>query len=106
MRRLVVLVLIVMLWLPVVVLAPAASGAQDTEPTPAPVVVDEVDSPLGEIIPKPNSGAPPQNPGDRGGSHQLLLFGLIITFMVVAFFSVRRSMKKALAAAAADRVCS
>jgi len=76
----------------------AASAAAQEEPTEAPVVVRDADSPVGEIIPRPNSGVAPQNPGDRGGAHQLLILGLMLTFMAIAFFSVRRSMKKARAA--------
>lgn len=35
------------------------------------------ESPVGEIIPKPNSGKAPEDAGDRGGSLQVGLLGLI-----------------------------
>jgi hypothetical protein len=35
------------------------------------------DSPVGEIIPKPDSGEAPEEAGDRGGSLQVALLGLI-----------------------------
>lgn len=35
------------------------------------------DSPVGEIIPAPDSGEEPEEPGDRGGSLQVALLGLI-----------------------------
>lgn len=35
------------------------------------------ESPAGEIIPKPNSGEEPDEAGDRGGSLQVALLGLI-----------------------------
>ena len=47
---------------------------------------EATDSPVGEIIPEPNSGAEPQEAGDRGGSLQLgllALIGVAITGMAV-----------------------
>lgn len=38
---------------------------------------DSGESPVGEIIPKPNSGEEPEESGDRGGSLQVGLLGLI-----------------------------
>jgi len=73
-------------------------AAQDEpEPTPAsPLIVTESnadpaidpESPIGEIIPGPNSGARPERPGDRGGSLQLGLFALLLAFLVVAAWRI------------------
>ncbi len=70
-------------------------GPEQAEPTVRPVVIREVDSPLGRSIPLPGSGTAPTGPGDRGGSQQLLLLGLIITFFAVAVGSVTRSARRA-----------
>ena len=77
-----------------VAVAPSAV-AQDTEE--GPVVVTEADQPAGGIIIQPNSGVAPDDPGDRGGALQLTLLALIVGFAGIAFFSVRRSSRKALA---------
>lgn len=69
--------------------------AQDTDE--GPVVVTEADQPAGGIIIRPNSGVAPDDPGDRGGALQLTLLGLIVGFVAVAFFSIRRSSRRALA---------
>ncbi len=75
-----------------------ANAFAQEQPTEAPVEIRDADSPVGEIIPRPNSGVAPQNPGDRGGALQFLILGLMLGFMAIAFFSVRRAMKKARAA--------
>ena len=74
---------------------PAPAAAQDD--TENPVTISEADQPVGGIIVKPNSGAPPQDAGDRGGALQVTLFALIVAFAGVAFFSIRRSSRRALA---------
>lgn len=78
-----------------VVLAPTAAAQENDE---GPVVVTEADQPAGGIIIQPNSGVAPDDPGDRGGALQLTLLALIVGFVGVAFFSIRRSSRKALAA--------
>ncbi len=73
------------------------AAAQD-DPTPAPVTIEEVqdpDSPLGQIIPKPNSGTAPEDPGDRGGALQLTVLGLIVAFFAIAVLAVRRASRRA-----------
>lgn len=93
-RRLLLFVLVVTLSLP---LAAATAQAQIEPPTTGPVTVEEVDqqdSPVGEIIPRPNSGAEPQGPGDRGGSYQYLVLGLMAAFAVVAVASVVRQSRR------------
>lgn len=100
----VVALLIVALSMPAAVVGSAGpAGAQDEDPPPV-EISDDVDQPVGGIIPKPNSGVAPDDAGDRGGALQLALLGLIVTFAAVAFFSVRRTSRKALAKrAASDR---
>lgn len=73
-----------------------AAAQDDATPGP-PVQISEVDSdsPLGSIIPGPNSGRSPDEPGDRGGSLQLALLALILAFFAIAVFSIRRQMRKA-----------
>lgn len=73
--------------------APSLPAQDDDQP--GPVQISEAEQPQGGIIPKPNSGSPPENPGDRGGAYQWLLFGLIIVFMAVAAGSVYRSSRRA-----------
>ncbi len=47
------------------------AGAQDQVPPPA-------GEPTPHIIPRPNSGHPPLDSGDLGGSLQLLVLGLLV----------------------------
>ncbi len=47
------------------------------------------------ILPRPNSGAAPTNPGDPGGWAQLLLFTVIIGGLLVVGFLAWRSSKRA-----------
>ena len=59
-------------------------------------LAQEGESPVGEIIPKPDSGAEPEEPGDRGGSLQVILLGLIgvaITGMAVYIARQSRSAR-------------
>ena len=52
-------------------LGPRPAGAQESTTTTA--------VPSGDIIPEPNSGAEPEDAGDRGGALQTVLFlGLIV----------------------------
>ena len=77
--------------------ATSAAAQDDPAPTPtSPLVITESDadpaiepdSPVGRIIPQPNSGAPPERPGDRGGSLQLGLFALLLAFLAVAAWRI------------------
>ena len=75
--------------------APADDGTGDserTETTPQP-------APGADIIPKPNSGRPPTEAGDRGGALQILVFVLIVTGVGgIATAVVRESRRKRRAA--------
>lgn len=51
-------------------LSAAASAQEEPQPT------NEV--PTQDIVPKPNSGRPPEDAGDRGGALQLLVLALIV----------------------------
>lgn len=58
---------------------PAASpAAAQADPDPTPTVTVQGDAPVGDIIPRPNSGRAPENPGDRGGFLQVGLLFFII----------------------------
>ncbi len=47
------------------------------------------------ILPRPNSGQAPENPGDPGGWQQLLLLGLIVVALVaIATLVIRQSRKE------------
>lgn len=78
-------------------------GAQDADDGPV-QITDPDQQPQGGIIPRPNSGSAPDDPGDRGGAYQWILFGLIIVFIAVAFTSIRRTAKRTQAARAAAKV--
>ena len=68
------------------------------------------DDGAGGIIPKPNSGVAPQQPGDRGGWMQTLLFGLVLAGMATVVGVIARgtamrtrAMQAQLTAEEADR---
>ena len=67
------------------------SAQADTEP---PVGVAEVDQPVGGIIPRPNSGATPEDAGERGGPQQWFLLATIVLFFLVASVSIYRTSKR------------
>ena len=76
-------------------------------PTTLPVAADDG---AGGIIPKPNSGVAPQQPGDRGGWMQTLLFGLVLAGMATVVGVIARgtamrtrAMQAQLTAEEADR---
>ncbi|MGI9624378.1 MAG: hypothetical protein ACR2PK_16210 [Acidimicrobiales bacterium] len=82
--------------LAIVWLVPGAVAVAQTEESPGGPQIEDVDQPVGGIIPLPNSGAEPADPGDRGGALQLALLGLLVAFAVIAVWSIRRSSRKAL----------
>lgn len=88
MRRLLLAVL-----LAATLLGSAAGGsavAQDTQPT------NEV--PTQDIVPKPNSGTPPEDAGDRGGALQLLVLALIVAAVAFGVWHLTRQVQRGRAA--------
>lgn len=83
----------------VVSLASSTAQAQTT-PTEPPFEIREADPlpPDASSIPRPNSGSEPESPADLGGGLQLLLFGLILAFPVVAVLSIRHQIRTSRAA--------
>jgi len=77
------------------VAVPATAGAQPSETTTTQPVDDQD---FGEIIPRPNSGRPPEHPGDRGGWQQLALFFVILAAIaaiaVAVWWSSRRARRR------------
>ncbi len=70
------------------VLAAAPAVAQENTP----------DVPVQHIIPRPNSGQKPEDAGDRGGSLQLGLLGLVCATLAGGTIHVIRLSHKAKAA--------
>ena len=58
------------------------------------------------IIERPNSGKPPENPGDRGGWEQLGLLALIVVAVVGIGYAAVRGGRKARAGRAAWRAAA
>jgi len=57
--------------------ATVPAGAQSVEPQPQ-GTTEATPPPPQRIIPLPNSGHKPEDAGDPGGSHQVLLFALLV----------------------------
>jgi hypothetical protein len=73
----------------VVLAAPAASAQSDDQGT-----TTTAPDRGGDIIPRPNSGVEPEDPGDRGGALQTVLFiGIIGGVAVMGAIIVRQSRK-------------
>jgi hypothetical protein len=62
-----------------------AAGAQDNAP----------DVPVQHMIPRPDSGQKPEDAGDRGGSLQLALLGLVCVVLAGGTIHVIRLSRKA-----------
>lgn len=87
MRRRVAVLLVALV---VGLLGPSAGTAlaQDgTQPT------NEV--PTQDIVPKPNSGRPPEEAGDRGGALQLLVLALIVGAVGFGGWRLSREIRQA-----------
>ena len=89
MRRLAVVVasLVAIAALAVALAAPPAMAAGGQQNTP--------DVPVQHIIPRPNSGQKPEDAGDRGGSLQLALLGLVCVVLAGGTLHVIRLSRKA-----------
>lgn len=67
---------------------PSLASAQDQAPPPT-------GEPTPHIIPSPNSGRPPMDSGDRGGSLQLLVLGLLVVAVGGGVLSLVRQSRRA-----------
>jgi uncharacterized protein HemX len=67
------------------------AGAQ-VDPTTTTSVVVEL--PPADIIPQPNSGAAPEEAGDRGGALQLALLGIIVLAVAAGVAHVVRQARR------------
>lgn len=63
-------------------LAPTATTPPTTAAPIITTTLPESDADLGRIIPLPNSGVEPEEPGDRGGWQQLALFVMVCLVIV------------------------
>lgn len=71
----------------------ATAGAQDATTTTTTVPVAGVPAP--DIVPKPNSGRPPQSATDPGGWAQYaVMFGIIGGLVIIVLLVRRESRKK------------
>jgi hypothetical protein len=81
----------------VLVLAPVraeAGPAQEEPTTTSPTFGENPVAPEQHIIPRPNSGAPPQDAGDRGGALQFLVLGAVVVGVsTVAGLAIRESRR-------------
>jgi hypothetical protein len=80
--------------------AQAAPG-QDEPTTTSPTFGENPAAPEQHIIPRPNSGTPPQDAGDRGGALQFVVLGAIVVGVsVVVTLGVRESRRNRAATSA------
>lgn len=78
--------------------APSAAAQDGGEGgTTTTELVSDEDSPLGDIIPRPNSGQAPDSPNDPGGWQQYLVFGAILFGLAAIVLLVRRESRRSLA---------
>lgn len=67
---------------------PSLADAQDQAPPPTV-------EPAPNMIPRPNSGRPPADSGDLGGSLQLLVLGLLVVAVAGGVLSLVRQSRRA-----------
>lgn len=73
-------------------ITPSWSAAQSDSTVDTRPVVDDANSPEGNILPRPNSGRAPDSPNDPGGWQQYMVFGLIVAGLgAIAGLVVRES---------------
>ena len=79
----------------VILQTPPASNATSPD-TSTPAVYDLENEPSECIgfLPKPGCGKEPEDAGERGGSLQYLVFGIMITGLTIVGVSITRSVKK------------
>ncbi|HZM28949.1 MAG TPA: hypothetical protein VFB77_00565 [Acidimicrobiales bacterium] len=81
------LVLVIVAFGAVAVPAPAGAAQPDPDDT---TVTEPEPAPGDDIIPRPNSGAEPTEPGDRGGALQVAVFvGILVTVGVIVALALR-----------------
>ena len=79
----------------VVTLGSASATAQDDDTTTTTQPIRDSDTGLNDIVPQPNSGEAPDDPSDRGGWQQFMVFGLIIGGMGVIVVLVVHQSRQA-----------
>ncbi|MBK5224091.1 MAG: hypothetical protein JJE52_14700 [Acidimicrobiia bacterium] len=67
----------------------------DSDTTTTTMFRRDGDSPIGDILPEPNSGQAPDSPNDPGGWQQYLVFALIAGGLGAIVLLVRRESKRA-----------
>jgi uncharacterized protein HemX len=74
-------------------LAVPAPAQEPTSTSPSPSTT--VGLPTQDIVPQPNSGAAPQEAGDRGGALQLGVLALVVVAISGATFALVRQSRRA-----------
>jgi hypothetical protein len=88
------LVAIALVVVTVLAVEPTPVAAQDDTTTTSQPIRDS-DTGLNDIVPQPNSGEAPDDPSDRGGWQQFMVFGLILGGMGVIVLMVVRQSRRA-----------
>jgi hypothetical protein len=75
--------------------APARAGDGQGEPGTTSTSVTPFSGDVDQrIIPRPNSGHPPRDAGDRGGALQFALLGLIVLGVTIVCVKIFRSTRQ------------
>lgn len=78
----------------VLVATPATVATAQSDGTTSTVDAGDGPSPVGNIVPRPNSGQAPDSPNDPGGWQQYLVFALIFAGLgVIMALAVRESRR-------------
>lgn len=72
----------------------AGGTVPSTGPTTAPTTLPELPGDAGRIIPRPNSGQAPDDPGDPGGWQQTMLLLLVMGAIALMVFLAWRESKR------------
>ena len=99
MRRAVVLIALVVALLMGSTAAQVPAGTEPTSTTTSSTTTSSsttvVQVPTGNILPMPNSGVAPSEPGDRGGALQIGLFFLVVLAIAGAVLALVRQSRRA-----------
>jgi hypothetical protein len=79
----------------VVAVGAADAGPATAQTGPSTTLEEVRDGNLGRMIPRPNSGAEPESPSDRGGWLQLSVLGVMVVGVAVIGGLVLRESRKA-----------